>query len=135
MGQTISQCTRARQQGFGFRNVNRQHAQVIYYSVKLGTVAGPCQQEFLKYNWIHGEANAARLLSGKQLGSRRVALEIPEDHVCVHKHKRRIPDRPPAQFARVGLHHLFHPLYSTSSRGAYLHLNLSFLRACVIIGA
>ncbi len=105
MGQTFSQCTRARQQGFGFRNVNRQHAQVIYYSVKLGTgQPAPCQQEFLKHNWIHGRSEMRPDSSAENnWRRRRLALEMySEDHVLrVHKHKRPIPDQAPLLSSRA----------------------------------
>ena len=86
--QPVPERAHAGQQSFGLCDVNRQDPQVVPDLFELrprGGVRG--QQEFLKDDRIHREANAALGFGGKQLRRGGVPTQVSKDHVRVQEHQ------------------------------------------------
>jgi hypothetical protein len=78
-------------------------------SLELGAACGiRNQKQFLEYDRIHGETNAPLGFSGEQLGRRRLAPKVSNDHVRVQEDERSLSIRTFAPFERMKLRLLFH---------------------------
>jgi hypothetical protein len=82
--QPIPQSPYSWEQSFSLCEIYWQHSQMVSDLFELRPTSGiRSQKQFLKHNWVNGEANAAIRFRGKHLCRRRVTPEVADNHVCV----------------------------------------------------
>ena len=66
------------------------------------------EEEFLKHNRVHSEANSTVFLGTKQLCRRRITAEVFDNHVGVEEHEWQLWRTKLAGFEPLGFSRLFH---------------------------